>query len=351
MGIEHDSVSPGAKEILCRMGMVQDFAQATEDARRIGGLAICRERLRLVVEAEAQSVARSRDTGRTPAGWTALDTAIKPGGPRRIYAGVDGVMVRTVTQAEKDKRRKSQGIRRRQRGRRGVVNRRPLAVARPGSDEAFKEMKIGVFYDQAKAHRHAFATSADHRALGALLKGHARQVGFEGADETISLTDGAKWIARQVCRSLPKLGAMLLDFYHLSQHVHQTAQCCFGDTPAAKEWAVERLREIKQTGIKPVLAATDALTRKVRGPAKRKSVRLLREYLSQRWEMLDYPAAITRGWDIGSGPTEATCKTLTLRLKRPGMKWDADHAAHMMNLVALYESGQARDYWNRLSTA
>jgi len=32
-------------------------------------------------------------------------------------------------------------------------------------------------------------------------------------------------------------------------------------------------------------------------------------------------------------------------MKRPGMKWDRHNAAAMMNLTALYESGQAKDYW------
>ena len=58
-----------------------------------------------------------------------------------------------------------------------------------------------------------------------------------------------------------------------------------------------------------------------------------------------YPAALARGWNIGSGPTEAMCKNLTLRLKRTGMKWDADHAAALMNLIALRESRQWADYW------
>lgn len=61
--------------------------------------------------------------------------------------------------------------------------------------------------------------------------------------------------------------------------------------------------------------------------------------------MMAYRTALARGWDIGSGPTEAMCKNLTLRLKRTGMKWDAKHAADMMNLTALYERGQAKAYW------
>ncbi len=85
--------------------------------------------------------------------------------------------------------------------------------------------------------------------------------------------------------------------------------------------------------------------RKSAPPAKRQSLKDLRDYLVARLELLDYRGALAKGYDIGSGPTEAMCKTLTLRLKRPGMKWDRDHAAAMMNLTALYDSGQAKAYW------
>jgi hypothetical protein len=95
-----------------------------------------------------------------------------------------------------------------------------------------------------------------------------------------------------------------------------------------------------------VLAAIGELGKKIRAPAKKESLRRLRRYLVERWEMVEYPAALAKGWDIGSGPTEAMCKNLTLRLKRTGMKWDADHAAHLMNLVALRESGQWAAYWD-----
>jgi hypothetical protein len=350
LGIDGDEkfarVSPGAREVMCRLGVVQDFAGAARDAARIGNVPVGREKLRQVVESESAAVTRARHSGALPASWSAADARVDESRrTTRVYEGTDGVMVPTVTQAEKDKRRQAHAVRRQQRSAAGAGNTRPLAPARPGTDERFKEMKVGAFYDQRKRHRHAFATEAGSGDYGPLLKEYARQIAFDRAEQTISLVDGAKWIAQQVCAALLCLGALLLDFYHLSQHVHQTAVCCLGNTQVAKDWAVARLAEIKTLGATPVLAAIDALNKKVRAKAKRQSLRLLRDYLTERLDMLDYPQALANGWDIGSGPTEAECKTLTLRLKRPGARWDRDHAAAMMNLKAMYESGQARLYW------
>ena len=58
-----------------------------------------------------------------------------------------------------------------------------------------------------------------------------------------------------------------------------------------------------------------------------------------------YPEFQAKGWQIGSGPTEATCKTLTARLKGSGMRWDADNAEAIMALEALTQSGQWDCYW------
>jgi hypothetical protein len=260
-------------------------------------------------------------------------------------------MAPTVTQVEKDKRRQAHAVRRQRRSATGVGNARPLPPARPGSDERYKEMKIGVFYDQAKQRRHAFVTGADSDAYGPLLASFAKQIGFDRADEQLSLVDGARWIAKQVCLTLTSLHALLLDFYHMSQHVHAAARCCLGDTPAARQWAGERLTDMKERALPAVLAAVDALKKQVRAKPKRQALEGLRNYLTDRAEMLDYRTALAKGWDIGSGPTEAMCKTLTLRLKRSGMKWDRDHAAAMMNLQALYESRQAKAYWDNCRPA
>lgn len=118
---------------------------------------------------------------------------------------------------------------------------------------------------------------------------------IEVADDCISLTDGAKWIAGQICQMLLLIKVMLLDFYHLSQHVHAAAKCCLGETQEAKDWTATRLKEFKELGVMPVLAAIEALAKKVRAPAKRESLQGLRGYLVARLDMLDYRTALAKG--------------------------------------------------------
>jgi hypothetical protein len=209
-------------------------------------------------------------------------------------------------------------------------------------------VKFGLFYDQPKDHRHAVATAGDGAELGRLLRLHAAQVGIGHAGQRVAITDGASWIARQLRVNLPMIATHVLDFYHLAQHVHAAADLCLGQgtAAAAETWAHARLGEAKRAGAAPVLDAIDALARRVRrSPARREALRQLRGYVAERREMLNYPRFRRRGWDIGSGPTGGGGKTLAWRVRGPGMKWDLDHAADMMNLQALYESGQAQAYW------
>jgi len=350
LGLAEGRVSPGAREALCRLGIVENFGGAAEDARRFLNLPVGKERLRKLVEAEGVKVTQVRNDGTLKAAWTQADAGVKGSQKTRVYAGIDGVMAPMVTRSEKDKRRKEQVKRRQQRVKQGLKNIRPLPPKNAGHKEKYREMKIGVFYDQDKEHRHVLATAKRWQGFAHLLKLYAGQVDFAKAGESLTLTDGAKWILSAICMVLSYVQFTLLDFYHLSQHVHQAAKACLGETPQALAWAKARLEEIKTQGVQPVLRAIAELDKKRRSPAKKKQLRLLRDYLLKRLEMLDYKGALANGRDIGSGPTEAMCKNLTLRLKRSGMKWDASNAEAMMNLTALYESGQKKAYWSHTAT-
>ena len=338
VGVREGAVTAGARCLLCTLGVVQDFKQAAADLHTVARLRVSPERLRLIVEAEGVRVMEARRTGALAPGWSAAEVD-------QVYVGVDGVMVRGVTEAEKEKRRKQQEIRRVEREQAGIGNTKPLPPRSCGIADTFKEMKIGLFYDQAKARVCTFATHEDHAGFGRLMEQHADQLALTEASTLVSITDGAPWIRNRILAHLPYIDAMLLDFYHLSEHIWDTAKCCLGDSDAARTWAKDQLHEIKHVGPTGVLAAIATLSKKVRSARKKEHLRLLRNDLTERWEMLDYRHALARGWDIGSGPTEAMCKNLTLRLKRTGMKWDPANAAAVMNLVALRESGQWDDWW------
>lgn len=342
LGVHDKTATCGARRVCCTLGVIQDFEQATQDLHAVAGIRISAERLRQLVEQEGRAVLAARLSGTLAPAWSAPEA-------KRVYVGVDGVLVRTVTQDEKQKRRQQHEALREGRERAGIGNTKPLPPLRSGTTDNFKEMKVGLFYDQKKTRVLTFATQEDHIGFGHLLENQATQLNLEQAGESISLTDGARWIRNRILEHIPSIGAMLLDFYHFSEHVWDAAKCCFPDPQEAKAWAEARLREVKEVGPMAVLAAIAELNAKVRSASKRECLRLLGGYITERFEMLDYRRALARGWDIGSGPTEAMCKNLTLRLKRTGMKWAPDNAAAVMNLVALRESGQWNQWWNRLA--
>lgn len=350
LNVDAHGMSAGVREAVTMLAATMEFRGAAATIKRLSGISLCAETCRQMTLREGQGIAQAIQDGTLAPSFKPEQASAAPGAASertRLYLGADGVLVPTVTQSEKQKRREGHSKRRKKRQRAGLVNLKPLPEPRPGSDQRYKEMKIGYFYDQTKEHRHAFVTSGDHKAFGLLLKEQAGRVGFERARERISLTDGAEWIRWQVYANTPGLTMMLLDFYHLSQHIHATAMACMGETPEAKQWAAARLHEFKHRGAAEPLGAVEALRKKVRSQAGRASVRRLRQYITERLTMLDYPTALARGYDIGSGPTEAMCKNLTLRLKQSGMKWDAANAAAMMTVIALFENGQAAQYWAR----
>jgi hypothetical protein len=63
--------------------------------------------------------------------------------------------------------------------------------------------------------------------------------------------------------------------------------------------------------------------------------------------MMDYPRFVEAGFDIGSGPTEAKCKTVPRRLKGSGMRWDLPNAEAMAALACVDQSSQMRTYWDQ----
>ena len=129
------------------------------------------------------------------------------------------------------------------------------------------------------------------------------------------IVDGAPWICTQVeYQNLP-LDALGLDFYHLAENVHKTRRSVYGEvSEAGRVWAEDVLRAFKHEGYAVAWEKLVTWRGGHRG-GKRVAADGLLNYVSERRAMIQYPEFGKKGWQIGSGPTESCCKTLTQRLK------------------------------------
>ena len=346
LGILDRNVSVAARELCCRVATAGvSFVKAVENLDRVGNIRVGREWLREIVEREGRAVVAAREERRLGPGWEANDCVVGEGGPTRVMVGGDGVMVPVITEAEKQKRRENLARKRagRQRVRKSGGRRRER-----GADQSYKEFKIGTLYDQSRAHQYAFATSGNHEVFGRILRREASKVKLDEAQERFSLSDGAKWLRHEFEVRLPMLQALILDFYHFAEHVALAGRTCFGEGSAgAKDWTGQVLKMAREQGPSAVLVALEQTLRQMRSRTKRAALQSLQQYVAPRCQMLDYPAYRAQGWDIGSGVTEAFCKTLTARLKGSGMRWNLHNAEAMMALAALEHSRLWQTYWSQ----
>ena len=350
-----ESVTLGVREMACRENQAaSSFDKAAENLARTAQLVISGEQLRILVVAEGRSVQAAQQAGAIATAWTAADCTVVENGRKvpeqtRVYTGCDGVMVPVITQAEKDKRRVKVKEKRRKCGRK----RRPLPPPRKGADRAWKEFKVAYFYDEDLQHQHVAVTHQNHEAAGRLLRREANRLDFRKARQRIAIVDGAPWIREQLQLHLAELDGLGLDFYHLGENVHRARRAVFGEKNAeGRAWADQLMHAFKHD---PYDEVWDRLVQwraeLPRSPRQRKAADRLLEYVASRREMIRYPEFRERGWQIGSGPTEAQCKLSVGRLKGRSRRWDRPNAAAVTALDSLERSGQWHIYFPNPCTA
>ena len=142
-----------------------------------------------------------------------------------------------------------------------------------------------------------------------------------------------------------------LDFYHACTYLWKVAESLFGESPAAWAW-YRRMRHWlrdRSGGATHMLrsASQHRNRRKLKGSRCQeysKAYRYLRRY--SRW--MNYAARKKERLPIGSGVTEAACKTVFAeRLKRSGMTWGIKGGQVIVDLRVLVLSG----VWDRSYTA
>jgi hypothetical protein len=219
------AVSVGVRQLCCREGtQARSFARGRENLKHAAQLDAGEELFRQIVESEGKAVLQASESGQLELDWSGAQcVAQTPEGQSttRLYASADGVLVPTTTQAEKDQRRETTKKWRQDtpRAQRGKLKRLP--PVKKGSDQRYKQIYLSVFYSEDQAHRLVGVTRRQIQGLEKLLRREAERVGLLLAKERLGLIDGAACL-KSALEVLPLL-LILLDFYHLSEHVGQAA--------------------------------------------------------------------------------------------------------------------------------
>ena len=216
----------------------------------------------------------------------------------------------------------------------------------------WQQMRVGCVYWQDEDdhwHKQVVWGREDAGTFGASLYRVACRCGYQQAEERIFAADGAEW-----CWSIHQdyfaAAHGILDWYHASEHVWDTAGVLHPDNDdARKKWAEECLTILHDQGGPGVVTwLPDEKKRWCR--KKRQAVEKLLNYIQPRTDRTLYPAYRRRGWQIGSGMIESTAKQLVgLRLKGPGMHWSEAGALAVTALRATALNGHWHKTWHTLT--
>jgi hypothetical protein len=166
---------------------------------------------------------------------------------------------------------------------------------------------------------------------------------------------------RRVLRSMrhPRTGVVLhwqriIDFYHTMERIWKMAEVLFGrKTREGYAWARKMGRLLKKpNGPFRVLHSAAALRRRrVLGRVKQTDYRKAYNYIRRRTRWMQYHEYARLHLPLGSGITEAACKTVyTQRLKLSGMRWKKAGAQVVLNLRVVLLSGVWQEAYQYILT-
>jgi hypothetical protein len=145
----------------------------------------------------------------------------------------------------------------------------------------------------------------------------------------------------------------VVDFYHVSERIWAMAAALFGDnTKAANAWAHRMLKALKKpSGASRVLHSAAALFHRMK-LSKTRATNFWKayRYIQKRTRYMQYHVYAAAHIPLGSGVTEAACKTIfTQRLKLSGMRWTKAGANAILTLrVILLSNTWKRTYHDHL---
>jgi hypothetical protein len=198
--------------------------------------------------------------------------------------------------------------------------------------------------------KHVAAVPADTSPydFGVLLHREAVRMGLPRAKAVFFVMDGGVWLWRIYADRFEKCSKAMLDFYHLSQHLHALAAALHGaGTAKAEAWCGKILHDLKHKSPKRLFKTLDELLEEPPSadPAVLEAIREQNAYFRNHAGHMDYAANAALGVPIGSGSVESLCSQFQNRLKRTGQFWTKEGFAALLRIIVRNWNGELDSLW------
>lgn len=229
-------------------------------------------------------------------------------------------------------------------------------------DEGWKELKAGTVFrvemgrmqdeltqDWIEA-AHAVENSyvghlGGPEKFGQMMWAEADQRGWDEAEDTEVVGDGAPWIWN-LAGDYFYSGQHVVDWYHAKEHLATAARLLKGDgTPAMNRWLNAQSTVLFQGGARRI--AQQLETEAQAQPALAEELQKAAGYFRKNQQRMQYQELREDGWVIGSGMVESACKQFKARFTGSGMRWNRSGAERLIPVRAAIMGHRFDELWCR----
>ena len=166
----------------------------------------------------------------------------------------------------------------------------------------------------------------------------------------VGVADGAKinwsFLTKHTARQI-------LDFYHAAEYLTNVADAQFArDSRGRKQWLDDACTRLKHdpNGPQVLMEQMQGFLSGHLPPGERGKIKAALTYFQNQQQLMKYAQHLEQNLPLGSGVTEAACKTIVKqRLCCSGMKWKEAGAAVVLSLRTLSHSiGRWEQFWSKI---
>lgn len=142
----------------------------------------------------------------------------------------------------------------------------------------------------------------------------------------------------------------LIDFYHTTEHLSKAGEALFGKSSEfGNVWYNKYRKKLLEDndGAESVLRSMTYYSRNL-PKSRQEKLEAERTFFMRNKDRMSYADFLARGLPIGSGPVEASCKSIVkTRLCRSGMRWSRHGGQRILHLRCFVKSDRWDVFWKQ----